>query len=898
MHRIASVCRGAGRAKGWFFAVAASLLFGPAALAAQEQPVRPTAPPHFAITNARIVTGAGRTIENGTVLVRDGIIQAVGRRVEVPAAAWRMDGSGTTVYPGLVDAFTTLGHPTQRGSGQEPEHSWGPEDRPGTFTWRSAADELSVDDERLEAWRNAGFTTALATLERGFFPGRAAVISLAGERGRSMVIEPAVAQRFHLSARDVEGFPNSLLGSLAYAKQLYLDAAHYDRVWQAYEAEPRGRVRPEYDRALEPLRTPRPVLFPAQDRTGIDRALRVTEVMGVPPIIYGGQAAYQAPDLLAEAGVPVLVNVDWPGPSRDGDPEAEPELEQLRLWDRAPTTPSVLAEAGVQFAFYSGDASADQVRDRVRKAMRYGLSADAALRALTLTPAEIFGVADRLGSVEEGKIANLVVTDGDLFDTGTTILRVFVDGREYPTEQAVAGGGREGADREEDAVGGPPVPMAQDDGPYRDDPVTLIRNATVMTVTNGTLERADVLIRDGKIAEVGQSLDAPRGATVVDATGMYVTPGVIDPHSHTAAASINEGAVAVSAMVTIEDVLDPEDESLYRALAGGVTTIHTMHGSANPIGGRNAIIKLRWGADAMELLVDGAPGSLKFALGENVKRDRDPDRYPASRMGVMDVIRQAFLDARAYQAEWDAYNDRGRRDRDAVPPRRDLKLETIADVLSGETLMHIHSYRADEILQVLRVAGEFDVRNGTLHHVLEGYKVADEIAEAGFGGSTFSDWWAYKVEAYDAIPHNAAIMARRGVVVSVNSDSDEEMRHLNQEAAKTMKWGGLSEDEAMRLFTINPAIQLGIQDRVGSIEVGKDADLAVFTAHPLTMDAVVQQTYLDGKLYFDRDLDRERQRAIAQEKAALMEKLMPDREGAAGTITEDMIAIPGQEEAR
>jgi imidazolonepropionase-like amidohydrolase len=327
-------------------------------------------------------------------------------------------------------------------------------------------------------------------------------------------------------------------------------------------------------------------------------------------------------------------------------------------------------------------------------------------------------------------------------------------------------------------------------------------------------------------------------------------------------------------MVRIEDVIDPTDISIYREAAGGVTTSHTMHGSANPIGGQNAIIKHRWGKDADGLIFEGAPPTIKFALGENVKRSNSPvtpgqqRRYPSSRMGTMDVIRQAFVDAQEYRQRWADYESR-RGDRNAVPPARDLKLEPLVEVLEGTRLVHAHSYRADEILQLIRLAEEFGVQIAAFQHVLEGYKVADEIAAHGAGASTFSDWWAYKVEAYDAIPHNAAIMTHRGVVVSINSDSDEEARHLNQEAGKTMKWGGLSEDEALALVTINPAMQLRIDDRVGSIEVGKDADIVVWENHPLSSFAKCLTTIVDGRIVFDVERDRERQESIAAEKEAL-----------------------------
>jgi imidazolonepropionase-like amidohydrolase len=412
--------------------------------------------------------------------------------------------------------------------------------------------------------------------------------------------------------------------------------------------------------------------------------------------------------------------------------------------------------------------------------------------------------------------------------------------------------------------------------------VIVIQNATVLTVTRGTIESGSILIRDGKIAQVGRNVRVPAGATVIDASGMYVMPGIIDCHSHIAiSAGVNEGSIAVSSMTTVEDVINPDDINIYRGLAGGVTTSNLLHGSANPIGGLNAVIKLRWGADARGLLFEGAPPGIKFALGENPKRSNftpppgRPRRYPNTRMGVMDVIRQAFVDAREYKKEWDDYQRRRAGEQNLVAPRRDLKLEPLVEILEGKRLVHAHSYRSDEILQLIRLAEEFDFKIATFQHVLEGYKVANEIAAHGAGASTFSDWWAYKVEAYDAIPHNAALMAERGIVVSINSDSAEEHRHLNQEAAKAMKWGGMSETEALKLVTLNPAIQLGIADRVGSIELGKDADLVIYDRHPLSIYAVVQKTLVDGRVLFDRQRDIAMRAEIEREKKELLEKEKP-----------------------
>jgi imidazolonepropionase-like amidohydrolase len=423
-------------------------------------------------------------------------------------------------------------------------------------------------------------------------------------------------------------------------------------------------------------------------------------------------------------------------------------------------------------------------------------------------------------------------------------------------------------------------------------PVILIQNATILTVSHGTIEHGSILIKDGKIAEVGTSIKAPKDAQVFDAAGQFVIPGIIDCHSHIAVdGSVNEGSVSVSSIVNIADVLNPEDIDIYRDLAGGVTVANVLHGSANSIGGQTVVIKLRWGLPASKLPFEGAVPGIKFALGENPKRSNfsvpgATPRYPTTRMGVEETIRTAFAEARDYKKTWDDYDKRvSSGDKNAIPPRRDLRLDPLVEVLEGKRYVHAHCYREDEILMLLRVAKEFGFKVRTLQHVLEGYKVADEIAAAGTGASTFSDWWAYKVEAYDAIPYNAAIMTRRGVIVSVNSDDAEEATHLNQEAAKTMKYGGLTHEEALKLVTLNPAIQLGIDKRVGSIDVGKDADLVVYNHDPLSAYAVVQETLIDGRVYFDRKRDISEREAREKEKKALMEKEKKAEEkkpGAAG----------------
>jgi len=405
---------------------------------------------------------------------------------------------------------------------------------------------------------------------------------------------------------------------------------------------------------------------------------------------------------------------------------------------------------------------------------------------------------------------------------------------------------------------------------------TLIRNATVLTITQGTLENTDVLIRKGKIAAVGKKLKGSAGARVMDGTGKFVMPGIIDCHSHSMLDAINEGTLAVTSMAHTRDVLNPTDVDLYRELAGGVTTLNLLHGSANPIGGLNTVVKIKYGRPVAEFIFPGAMPGIKFALGENPKRSSSPNfpgvqrRYPNTRMGVEEVIRDAFTRARDYKKAWEEYRAAvGKGEKNLIPPRRDLQLEPLVEVLEGKRYVHAHCYRTDEILMLINLADEFGFKVKTFQHVLEGYKVAREIAQHGAGASIFADFWGYKIEAYDAIPYNAAILTRAGVVVSMNSDSDERARRLNIEAAKAMHYGDLSEEEALKLITINPAIQLGIQNRVGSIEVGKDADLAIWNAHPLSVYARVDTTFIDGDIFFDRQQDLARRPELAKERARL-----------------------------
>ena len=420
----------------------------------------------------------------------------------------------------------------------------------------------------------------------------------------------------------------------------------------------------------------------------------------------------------------------------------------------------------------------------------------------------------------------------------------------------------------------------------------LIQNATILTASHGTIKNGSILIRDGKIAEVGPNLKArDPNARIIDATGKYVIPGIIDCHSHTAVSGgVNEGSLSVTAMVRIRDVIDPYDPDIYRELAGGLTTVNILHGSANSIGGQNAVLKLKLGKPVTEWFIPDAPAGIKFALGENPKQSSaaqgqrggaqaTPRRYPVTRMGVEETIREAFIRTKEYIQEWKDYEAKKASDHNAIPPRRDLLLDALAEVLQGKRMIHSHCYRADEIVMLLNLGDELGFHVQTLQHVLEGYKVAKEIAAHKTHASTFADSWSYKMEAFDAIPYNAALMASRGVNVSMNSDSDERARRLYLEAAKAVKYGGMSEEAALRTVTLNPAIQLGIDKRTGSIDVGKDADIAIFSQHTFSVYTVPEMTIIEGEVYFDRKADLEQRDALKKEKEDLIRRERQQRRG-------------------
>ncbi len=843
----------------------------------------PASPPAYALENARIVSMSGPVIESGTLVMRDGRIAAVGAKVDTPADAIAINARGWTLYPGFIDAHSSLGmpKPKQESAREAAERRERGDPTPGLQANLRASTLYAHDGDSLGAYRRMGVTVAAIAPQNGILRGQSAVIALGDGSIDELVLKEPWAQHigYEPFSRQRNDYPGTHMGVLAKVRQSFSDADWYQIAWERYAQTPDALERPPFDESLAALgaaaNNEQHVVFSAWSDNAILRALGLADELSIDAIVSGTIDGWRVADVLAQSGLPVLVSLDH-RPRRDPGNSGRQVPGGLMLSPGADDKKDARAnaarlhDAGVRFAFTSEELeSTVKFLPNLRAAVNAGLPEQAALEALTVTPATFLGLDASLGTLDPGKAANVVAVDGNLFDDGR-VAATWIDGRLYEStpepkktaEEKVEDDTASSARSERDlrALWERSAPM----GPlWPEAPVTAIRHATILTVTNGTITPGTVIIRDGTIEAVGRDDDVsiPAGAREIDAAGMFVMPGIVDAHIHIAVAGDdNESTGPVTPEVRIADVIDHRRPAILRALAGGVTTANVLHGSANVIGGQNAVIKMRWGKDAADLFVEGAQPGIKFALGENPKQtnrrppDGVPARHPATRMGVELTLRTSLTKAQKYQAQRKAYEDAKARGEDPMPPRRDLRLEALVGVLDGSILVHAHCYRSDEILMLLRVAEDFGFRIASLQHVLEGYKVADEIAAHGAGASTFADDWGYKMEAFDAIPYNATLMANRGVVASINSDALGEMAgRLYVEAAKAMKYGGASEEEALKMVTLNPAKHLRLDGRIGSIEPGKDADLSIYTAHPFSADAQVSMTLVDGQIYFDRD---------------------------------------------
>ncbi|MBR44122.1 MAG: hypothetical protein CME18_06890 [Gemmatimonadetes bacterium] len=964
--------------------------------ATRTQPVegiRDNGTGYHALTNVRVVQAPGKVLDNATIVIRDGIIKEVSRDGEAPAGARIWDLSGHTVYPGFIDAHADLGMDAVPEGGDVGPTHWNPQVR----AWFSTTANLQDDSQRRAALRSQGFGTALAVPGQGIFRGTGSVVNLgdAGVRERVLVPDMIQAIGFQRSFELGGSYPNSTMGTTALMKQTLMDADWYIRAWDAYESSGRSFLPPETSEALGALESVvqggQPVVFETSSEEEYLRAHAIASEFGVQAWYRGSGQEYRLIDVLRDRRDPLIVPLDFPDAPDVTDPEAalNATLQDLRHWYLAPTSPAQLADAGIPFAITAdGMSSINDFLPNLRIAVARGLSSDDALAALTTTPARWLGLSRSHGTIEEGKIANLLVSEGDLFTQDAEIRDVWVQGRVYDitrpaqidprgtwritstdewgfdailtlegpvnrlrgqlevaagsttrfdgalvnisSAEAVAETGRievrfdgeelgyqgtvllAGSVRGDEFFGWTSLPNGADpsfsgsredeyEGPERgavamnvpeldlpfirpmmeygvssipEQPdAVVVRNATIWTMgPQGRMENADLLIQNGEVVEVGMNLDAPCGSVEIDGTDKHVTPGLIDPHIHSGVSSVNESGFAIVPEVRMGDVVTHNNVWMYRQLAGGLTTAMIKHGSANPIGGENVIVKMRWGALPDQIEMDTDTRTVKFALGENPKRRQN--RYPDTRMGTQEIIRDHFLAARDYERDWRSWEE----NQEGIPPRRDMRMEAILDILNQELLISSHGYRADEFLALVRLAEEFDFRVQTLQHGIEAYKIAPELAQSGVAAVVWSDWGGFKMEAYDATAYNARVLMEAGVTTSLHSDNSEIASRMNWEAGKLLRTG-LTEEQALSTVTIQSARAIAIDDRVGSLEPGKDGDFVVWNGNPLSQFTRPEQTWLDGRRYFSIDEDMELRERIKDERSRLIQAVLSSQNG-------------------
>ncbi|MVM34084.1 amidohydrolase family protein [Spirosoma sp. HMF4905] len=965
----------------------------------------------YAFTNATIIVDPQTTLQNATLLVRNGRVEAVGTAVNVPASAVVTDLKGKRIYPALIDIDSDYGMPEitrtgggggGRGAGGAPQYE---SNKKGAYYWNQAIqpeNEASIlfkaNPTKADELRKLGFGVVLTHAHDGIARGTGSLVTLADDRENSIVLKPTVTAHYSFSkGTSGQQYPNSMMGVVALLRQAMYDADWYKRAGSKEQA----------NMSLDALNRTRslPAIFEANDKLGIVRADKIGDEFGIQYIIRSSGDEYQRLDEVKATGASLIVPLNFPQPydvedSWDAD---NVSLAELKHWEMAPMNAGRVAAANIPFALTTaGLRNKADFWANLRKAIENGLSEQKALEALTTIPAKLIHVEDMVGTLQKGQVANFLITSGNLFSADNVIFENWMQGKQYivanknaadlrgswnltvgsqsnlklnitgktpdkPEYQilvdtvkvtpkvAVAGdiisiqvqldkrrpgttrltGYRTGTTIKGDGESPDgktitwsavragdvpsstsatsstaPIASATATTPASNTAATLlypfvgmgnlkkpqaetvlIRNATVWTnEKDGILANTDVLVEGGKISKIGKSLTAPAGVKVVDGTGKHLTNGIIDEHSHIALLSINEGGQSSSAEVRMSDVINPDDINIYRQLAGGVTTSQLLHGSANAIGGQSAIVKLKWGEPADGMLIKGADGFIKFALGENVKQANYPNpnvltRFPQSRMGVEQVYMDHFTRAKEYAKGWTDYNKLGAKEKaTAIAPRRDIELDALAEILAKKRFITCHSYVQSEINMLLKVADSLGFKVNTFTHILEGYKLADKMAKHGVGGSSFADWWAYKMEVHDAIPYNAALMHHQGVTVSINSDDAEMARRLNQEAAKTVEYGGVPEEDAWKMVTLNPAKLLHLDSKLGSIRAGKDADLVLWNAHPLSIYARPEITMIEGATYFSlKDEDAKRD-AVQAERARIIQKMLTAKAGGASTV--------------
>jgi imidazolonepropionase-like amidohydrolase len=957
--------------------------------------LRDRTPSTYAFINAHIHVTPKKEISSGTLIIKNGKIINSGKSITIPKDAHVIDLKGQRIYPGFIDLYVDV--PTPDTLSPSGSAHWNQRVHPEFTPHKTLLNESTA-----QSLRKQGFTTGYLIADKGVFRGGSRLVNLnSGNDGELSTMLSTTVIAFEYGGWESVDYPGSLLGSIALIRQTLYDAQWYSQAKTIWNQYPAGNIKPQKDDALEALSAHKsdPYIFYVNDDINALRSIKISNEFKLKLWMVGSGHEYRRINELSQASPFVILPMNFPSAPDVTIAEyaAEVNLRKLRHWDMAPDNAKRLVEGGIPFSITSARLKErSNFKKNLSRSVSRGLDENLALSALTTIPAEKLDVSEYLGTLENGKMANLMICDGNYFDKGSKVASVWIEGEEYSFVQAyedilLAGkwnfelennattflvsikrgwgpssyngnistndtevtinnfryehpflfftfdgeelvGLNEGIYRFSGTVDGNDISAGltfpdgkivginvqkinddeqkdepePDDKPEMDSSLSvrypdgafgldspapyydeiLIKHASVWTSSDlGILEDTDILIQGGKFKEIGKSLNAGKKALIIDAAGKSVTPGLIDCHSHTALNSVNEGSQSITSEVRIEDVIDPDDINIYRELAGGLTMANLLHGSANAIGGQNGVIKLRWGQNAEGLLMAKAKPGIKFALGENVKQsnwgEKFTTRYPQTRMGVDQIIRDGFSAAVEYHDNMLTHEQLSRKKKNrTIPPRRDLELDALWEIIDGQRQIHCHSYRQDEIMNLTLIADDFGFTVGVFQHVLEGYKVAEYIGRHGAGASTFSDWWAYKFEVYDAIPYNAAIMHDEGVVVSLNSDSSELARRMNLEAAKAVKYGGVDREDALKMVTLYPAIQLEIDQYVGSIELGKDADFVIWSGDPLSVYSKCEQTWIEGSRYFDLETDELMVMRDQMEKTSLIQKSLqfPDKD--------------------
>ena len=858
--------------------------------------------PYKAFVNATIVVNSEITIKEGALIVRDGKIIDIGSNIEIPKNSIIIDKKGKFIYPSFIETTSSVSiKEAKRLTYSTRSALYGPS-REG-FYWNDhilsdyrAYLDYKYDTNKAKELRTSGFGVVNTHRANGIHSGTGILLALSDSSNENQRVLSNNSTEFYSFTRNAlsnQSYPTSIMGSMALIRQFFHDLEWYSE----------GQAKNK-DYAIEAAikNTSMPKIWNSGSSLNFLRALKISKELDIPFAVVGSGLEYMDLNAIREYNNKLIIPVNFPAAYDVSDPDLTQKISlgSLREWNQAPSNLYMLEKNNIQFSVTSsGLKKKSELLPNLRKAIRRGLSTKLALDALTVNPASILKVKGLTGELTKGSYANFLVTSKPIFDDKSEIYENWVLGekhvvkkenKETPKNKVAVNDTLKKTDTKPKEIDFVPVTFPNKAYGNKSVPKpenTIIRNATVWTnEKEGILQNTDVAVSNGVIVAIGQNLENNNGSKEIDGTNKHLTAGIIDEHSHIAASSINESGHNSSAEVTIEDVINPNDISIYRTLTGGVTTIQILHGSANPIGGQSAIVKLKWGETAENMLMKDAAKFIKFALGENVKQSNwsSYSRFPQSRMGVEQVYVDFFQRAKEYGEQWDKYNSLSMRAKSKTPkPRYDIEMEVVWEILRGERHISCHSYVQSEINMLMKVAESFGIKINTFTHILEGYKVATKMAKHGAGGSSFSDWWAYKYEVIDAIPYNGPILTEAGVTVAYNSDNAEMIRRLNQEAAKAVKYGGLSEEEAWKYVTLNPAKLLRIDDKVGSVALGKHADLVIWSHNPLSIYAIAEKTIIEGAVFYDYHKLDEHIERNKQEREIIITQLKDAKKGGAKT---------------